>query len=386
MQVSNLQSDQLNLFSPLVLRGVTLPNRIVVSPMCQYKAIDGIANDWHLVHLGRFAIGGAGLVFTEATAVEARGRITHGDLGIWSDSQVIPLKRITKFLRDNGSLPAIQLAHAGRKGSIQRPWLGNGPLGEDDIARGDKPWDVVSASAQPFSANWLLPSELTVNQIEELLVSWQLAARRAVEADFAAIELHFAHGYLLHQFLSPLSNHRGDSFGGSLEGRMRFPLEVVESVRAVIPKDMPLFVRISAVDGVDGGWTLQDTLMFSKRLCDLGVDVIDCSSGGMLGSPTASSVFRKSGFQVPFASAVRKAVDVSTMTVGLITEPQHAQSILSDGHADLIAIGREFLADPNWGVHAALDLLGNDGYSQWPENFAWWLSNRKLNSSPKENV
>ena len=378
----NARGVRPHLFSPLTLRGLTLRNRIVVSPMCQYKAHNGLANDWHLVHLGRFAMGGAGMVLTEATAVEARGRITHGDLGLWSDDQVKPLRRITTFLRENGAMPTIQLAHAGRKACVQRPWFGNGPLGEADRVRGDLPWDVVSASALPVDAQWLRPLELDQGQIDDLLIAWQMAARRAVDANFAAIELHCAHGYLLHQFLSPLSNQRQDAYGGSLENRMRFPLDVVQAVRAVIPSDMPLFLRVSAIDGVAGGWTLADTLVFAAQLRNLGVDVVDCSSGGMLGSPTANPLSRQRGFQVPFAQAVRQTVGVSTMAVGLILDPQQAQQVLLDGCADLIALGREFLSDPNWGVHAALELLGRDGYREWPENAAWWLSRRSVSATP----
>jgi 2,4-dienoyl-CoA reductase-like NADH-dependent reductase (Old Yellow Enzyme family) len=365
------------LFSPLALRGVTLKNRVVISPMCQYSAKDGFAGDWHLVHLGKFAQGGAALVFTEAAAVEAGGRITHGDLGIWSDDHVPGLKRITDFIKSQGSVPGIQLAHAGRKASMQRPWHGNGPIDDSDRARGEDAWAVVAPSPIAMDAGWLVPHELTVAEIARLQGSWRDAALRALRAGFEVIELHGAHGYLGHEFLSPLSNKRSDRYGGDLQGRMRFVLELAEILRAAWPDDKPLFTRLSSVDGVDGGWTLEDTVVLSRELKARGVDVIDCSSGGLMGSATAARVKRGPGFQVPYAERVRKDVAIDTMTVGLILEPGHAESILQAGQADLIAIGREALYNPNWAQHAEAALRGPGQFENWPHQYGWWLDKRQ---------
>jgi 2,4-dienoyl-CoA reductase-like NADH-dependent reductase (Old Yellow Enzyme family) len=373
------------LFTPLTLRGVTARNRIAISPMCQYSAADGLANDWHLVHLGKFAQGGAGIVFVEATAVEARGRITHGDLGIWSDAHVPPLRRIARFVKENGAVPAIQLAHAGRKASMQRPWYGNGPLdGSADRARGDEPWPIVAPSPLPMDEGWLVPVELSVADLAALRERWRDAAGRALDAGFEIVELHGAHGYLLHEFLSPLVNRRNDAYGGDRAGCMRFPLEIAETVRAVWPQDRPVFVRVSAVDGVEGGWTLDDTVAFARELKARGVDVVDCSSGGIAGSATASRTAapRGPGFQVPFADRVRREAGIATMTVGLILDGPQAEAILAAGQADLVAIGREALDDPNWPLHAARALLPADAppaalFENWPPQYGWWLERRE---------
>jgi len=365
------------LFTPLALRGATLKNRIVISPMCQYSAVDGHANDWHLVHLGRFALGGAGMVFTEATAVEARGRITHGDLGLWEDGQIAGLSRVADFLRAHGAVPAIQLAHAGRKASMQRPWHGNGPLDERDRARGDLPWEIVAPSALPLDEGWLVPHELSLAEIAALQDAWRRAARRALAAGFDVLEMHSAHGYLGHEFLSPLSNRRGDRYGGDLAGRMRFTLETAAAVREIWPQDKPLFVRVSSVDGLEGGWTIEDTVVLARELAARGVDVIDCSSGGLAGSATAARVKRGPGFQVPFAERVRREAGVKTMAVGQILEAQQAEAILEADQADLIAIGREALYDPSWALHAeaALGLQGE--FESWPVQSGWWLERRR---------
>ena len=365
------------LFTPLALRGVTLKNRIVISPMCQYSAVDGHANDWHLVHLGRFALGGAAMVFTEATAVEARGRITHGDLGLWEDGQIPGLARVAGFLRAHGAVPAIQLAHAGRKASMQRPWHGNGPLDERDRARGDLAWQVVAPSALPLDEGWLVPHELSLAEIAALQNAWREAARRALAAGFDVLEMHSAHGYLGHEFLSPLSNRRGDRYGGDLAGRMRFTLETAAAVREVWPQDKPLFVRVSSVDGLEGGWTIEDTVVLARELAARGVDVIDCSSGGLAGSATAARVKRGPGFQVPYAERVRREAGVKTMAVGLILEAQQAEAILEADQADLIAVGREALYDPSWALHAeaALGLQGE--FESWPVQAGWWLERRR---------
>jgi 2,4-dienoyl-CoA reductase-like NADH-dependent reductase (Old Yellow Enzyme family) len=365
------------LLTPLALRGVELRNRAVISPMCQYSAIDGLANDWHFAHLARFALGGAGLVFAEATAIHRDGRITHGDLGLWSDAQIPPLRRIAAFLKDMGSVPAIQLAHAGRKGSMQRPWHGNGPLDASDRARGDEPWRIVAPSALPLDAGWLTPSELDRDEMAMLREHWRQAALRALDAGFEVVEVHGAHGYLLNTFLSPLTNRRSDGYGGDRAGRMRFPLETAETVRAVWPEDRPVFFRVSAVDGIEGGSTIEDTVALARALKVLGVDVIDCSSGGLAGSATAARVPRGPGFQVPFAERVRREAEIKTMAVGLILDGAQAEAILQNGQADLVAIAREALHDPNWVLHAGTALTGDEfDFGRWPVQAGWWLERR----------
>lgn len=364
------------LLSPITLRGVRLRNRVAVSPMCQYSAEDGAASDYHLVHLGKFALGGAGLVFFEATAIHPHGRITHGDLGLWDDRHIAPLRRITDFVRAHGAVPAVQLAHAGRKASMQRPWHGNGPLDATDAARGELPWRVVAPSALPMDEGWLLPAELTVTEMARLREGWRTAALRALEAGFEVAEVHGAHGYLLHEFLSPLSNRRGDAYGGDLAGRMRFPLEVVETVRAVWPAERPLFFRVSAVDGVDGGWTLEESVVLARALRERGIDVVDCSSGGLTGSATAARLPRGPGFQVPFAARIRSEADIATMAVGLIVDAAQAEEVLRSGAADLVAIGREALFDPNWPLHAEQALDAGSDFANWPVQYGWWLDRR----------
>jgi len=365
------------LFSPLALRGVTLKNRIVISPMCQYSAREGMADDWHLVHLGKMATGGAALVFTEAAAVEPQGRITHGDLGIWSDAHIAPLKRITDFIKLNGAVPAIQLAHAGRKASMQRPWQGNGPINDADRARGEDAWPIVGPSALAMDAGWLVPHELSVDEIRSVQSRWREAALRALAAGFEVLEMHSAHGYLSHSFLSPLSNRRTDRYGGNLQGRMRFSLELAEQLRAAWPNDKPLFVRISSVDGIEGGWTLEDTVVLAKELAARGVDVVDCSSGGLLGSATAARIKRNPGFQVPFAQRVKHDAGIRSMAVGLILDAHQAEQILQDGQADLIAIGRQSLYNPNWALHAQIALGVQGDYGSWPVQYGWWLDKRQ---------
>lgn len=365
------------LFTAFELRSVRLRNRVVISPMCQYSAVDGFANDWHFAHLARFAMGGAGLVFTEAAAVQRDGRITHGDLGIWSDAHAHALERVAAFIKSQGAVPAIQLAHAGRKASMQRPWHGNGPLDASDTARGEDVWSVKAPSAIAMDTGWLVPSAMTVGDIDELKQSFRDGLARALAVGFEVAEIHGAHGYLLHEFLSPLSNQRTDRYGGDDEGRMRLALEIATDARAAWPQDKPLFFRVSAVDGVDGGLTLDDTIALARRLKAIGVDVIDCSSGGLLGSATAARVKRFAGFQVPYAAAIRRAVGMSTMAVGLITEPEHAEEVLRNGEADLIAIGREALRNPNWALHAEEALGVDNEYASWPQQSGWWLDKRK---------
>ncbi|MCG6207842.1 NADH:flavin oxidoreductase/NADH oxidase [Rhodopseudomonas sp. HC1] len=367
------------LFRPFTLRGVTAKNRILISPMCQYSAVDGMASDWHLVHLGKFAQGGAGIVMAEATAVTANGRITHGDIGLWHDGQIKPLERIATFLRDNGAVPAIQLAHAGRKASMQRPWYGNAALTEDDRARGDQPWPIVAPSPVPMEDGWLTPQELSEDELEHLLDAWRAATLRAVEAGFEMLEVHCAHGYLLHSFLSPLSNMRTDQYGGDRAGRMRFPLQVIETVRAAWPDTLPLSVRVSSVDGVEGGIELADSVVFAREAKARGADIIDCSSGGLLGSATAARIPRGYGFQVPFAETIRREADVPTIAVGLILHPDQAEKVVEQGQADLVGIGREALFDPNWPLHAQLELTEADEqvFAAWPKQYGWWLERRE---------
>ena len=371
------------LFTPLQLRGLTLKNRLVISPMCTYTAHEGIANDWHLVHLGKLASGGAGMVFTEVVAVARDGRITHGDLGLWSDEQIEPLARVVRFMKSQGAVAAIQIGHAGRKASMQRPWHGNGPLDDTDRARGEVVWPVAAPSAIPLDAGWLEPHALTLDDIAKLREDWRATAKRALAAGFDVAEVHGAHGYLLHEFLSPLSNRRDDAYGGSFDNRVRLALEIAADVRAIWPQDRPLFFRVSSVDGLDGGWTIEDSVELAKRLKAVGVDVIDCSSGGLMGSATAARVKRFPGFQVPFAAQIRRESGMTAMAVGLILEPQQAEDILKNGEADLIAIGREALADPNWPLHAEAALGIDNEFASWPEQYGWWLDKRKKGMAPR---
>ncbi|MEI9891021.1 MAG: NADH:flavin oxidoreductase/NADH oxidase [Caulobacteraceae bacterium] len=350
------------LLTPFTVRGLTLKNRIVVSPMCQYSALDGVANDWHLVHLGRFAIGGAALVIVEATGVEARGRISPGDMGLWNDEQARALSRIVEFLHANGAAAGIQLAHAGRKGSTRRPWDGGSELTAEDAAKGEAPWETIAPSALRFADNYPLPKAMKTADMAEVIVAFREAAKRAHDAGFDVVEIHAAHGYLLHEFLSPLSNHRTDDYGDSLANRMRFPLEVIETVRAVWPADKPLFLRLSSVDWVEGGLTVEDTIEIAKAAKALGVDVVDCSSGGN----APAQIPLTPGYQVPFAEAVRKGAQVATMAVGLILDAELAQGIVAEGKADLVALARPALDDPNFALHAVKTLTGQLDYAFSP--------------------
>ena len=350
------------LLSPFKVSGLTLKNRIVVSPMCQYSAVDGVATDWHLVHLGRFALGGAALVFVEATGVEARGRISPGDMGLWNDDQARALARIADFLKANGAAAGIQLAHAGRKASTRRPWDGGVELNAEDAAKGEPAWETLSPSAIPFSHTYPKPKAMSTADIAEVIVAFREATRRANDAGFDVVEVHAAHGYLLHEFLSPLVNHRTDAYGGDLAGRMKFPLEVVETVRAVWPAHKPLFIRVSSSDYVEGGVTIEETVEFAKAAKALGVDVVDCSSGG--NTPTPPKIYP--GYQVPYAEAVRKGADIATMAVGLILDAKLAEEIVSSGKADLIALARPALADPNFAIHASAALTGTPDYGLAP--------------------
>ena len=363
-----------SLFSPLKLRGITLRNRVVVSPMAQYAATDGFVNDWHFAHYAKFAMGGAGLVFTEATKVERRGLGTVGDMGIWKDEHVEPLRRITRFLREHGAVPGMQLNHAGRKGGNARPWEGFGPLDRNVPVDGGH-WPIVAPSAVPYLEGWPLPQAMSKADIDEVKRAFVKAAERALEAGFEVLELHGAHGYLLHEFLSEVSNRRTDEYGGSLENRMRFPLEVTAAVRSVWPDDKPLFFRISAVD--EGGWTLDHSVVFAQALKARGVDVVDCSASGIsIRSPTASRSALKPGFQVPYAERLRRDAAIRTMAVGLIVRAKQAEEIVARGQADLVAIGREILYDPFWPVHAARALGADPEFATLPVQYGWWLDRR----------
>ena len=348
-----------SLFSPLTIRGITLQNRITVSPMCEYSSTDGFANDWHLVHLGSRAVGGAGLVFTEATAVVPDGRISPEDLGIWKDEHIAMLSRITTFIREHGAVAGIQLAHAGRKASTAAPWNGGKAV---SVTEGG--WSPVYApSAIPFAEGYHTPVALDKAGIRRVVRAFADAARRSLEAGFEVIEIHAAHGYLLHEFLSPLSNTRTDEYGGSFENRTRLLCEVIEAVRVVWPNTLPLFVRISATDWVEGGWDIEQSVALARAIAPLGVDLIDCSTGGNVGRV---QIPLGPGYQVPFAERVRKESGVRTGAVGLITHARQADEIVRDGKADLVFLAREELRDPYFPLHAAKEL---GAHIEWPKQY-----------------
>lgn len=335
-----------HLFDPLSIRSQTFTNRVFVSPMCEYSSDDGFANDWHLVHLGSRAVGGAGLVLTEATAVTPEGRISPQDLGLWKDDHVEFLSRIVRFIHGQGSVAGMQLAHAGRKASTYRPWSGNGA-----IAVADGGWsEVLAPSAVPFADNYLVPQALTVDGIARVTTAFADAARRALAAGVRVIEIHAAHGYLLHEFLSPLSNQRADHYGGSFDNRTRFVREVVTAVRGVWPEHLPVFVRISATDWLEGGWDIEQSVELARQLKTLGVDFIDCSSGG---NAARAPIPVGPGYQAPFAERIRREAAVLTGAVGLITEPSQAEQIVSSGQADAVLLARELLRDPYFPLRAA---------------------------------
>lgn len=356
--MSQVEEHKTKLFTPFRLRELNIKNRIFVSPMCQYSAMDGVPNNWHLVHLGSRAVGGAGLVMVEATAVRPVGRISPADLGIWNEDQMKAFRPIVAFLKEHGAVPAIQLAHAGRKASIAPSWKGGLPI---DGKNGG--WIPEGPSPLAFSEKHVVPRELTKKDIEAIVHDFETAAKRSLEAGFEVVEVHAAHGYLMHEFLSPLSNHRTDEYGGSLENRMRFPLEVVERIRKVWPAKWPVFVRLSATDWVENGWDLPQSIAFAKQLKEVGVDLIDCSSGG---TAVNAQIPAEPGYQVPFAAAIRDQAQIFTGAVGLITTGRQAEKILQDGEADVLFIGREFLRDPYFPLHAAQE-LGVD--INWPPQY-----------------
>jgi 2,4-dienoyl-CoA reductase-like NADH-dependent reductase (Old Yellow Enzyme family) len=365
------------LFEPLTIRGLTLKNRLVVPPMVHYRAEAGnTCGTFHVVHLGRYALGGFGLVFVEATAVESVGLINEHDLGIWNDAQMESFKPLIAFMKRQGTAIGIQLAHGGRKASSQTAMQGMGPLTEENLKAGAKTWQPVGPTAEPVAKGWLTPRQLTTAECKAMVGTWANAARHAVGAGFDTIEIHTAHGYLLASFLSPVSNTRNDEYGGDRAGRMRLPLEIAEAVRREMPDTMPLFVRVSAVDGTVEGWNLDDTVVFARDLKARGVDVIDCSSGGISGSATAAQVPRSLGFQVPFAERVRNEAEIPTMAVGIILEAQQAERILASKQADLIAIGRQSQFNPNIAHHWAHELGINARFEDWSPEFGWWLEKR----------
>jgi 2,4-dienoyl-CoA reductase-like NADH-dependent reductase (Old Yellow Enzyme family) len=365
------------LFTPVALGSLTARNRVIVSPMCQYASDEGGPTDYHLVHLGQFAMGGAGIVFCEETSVEERGRKSYHCAGIYSDAHIPAYRRITDFVRKNGAIPAIQLGHAGRKGSGSTAWHGYTPLTAEDAARGEPPWQTVSSSALPAKDRAPAARALERGEIAQVVASWRDAAQRALAAGYDLLEIHAAHGYLIHQFLSPLGNRRDDAYGGDLQGRMRLCLEVIEAVRAVWPADRPLFMRISAVDDASGAWSLEDSVTLAREAKLRGVGVVTTSSGGLAGPGSSAPVARGPGYHVPLADRVRREAGVMTVAVGLITEAQHAEQILQDGSADFIALARELLWNPHWPAHAARELGVPDYLDLLPPYYAWWLKRRE---------
>ena len=344
------------LFEPLTLRGLTFPNRVIVSPMCEYSSEDGFANDWHVVHLGSRAVGGAALVMTEATAVTPEGRISPQDLGLWKDAHVEVLSRITRFIHGQKRAAGIQLAHAGRKGSTLRPWDGTGAVPSGG-------WEPVGPTTEAFAPGFPVPRALDADGIAAVTRAFGEAATRALAAGFDVAEIHAAHGYLLHEFLSPLSNTRTDEYGGSFDNRIRFCLAVVDTVRAIWPERLPLFVRLSATDWVDGGWDVEQSIELARRLKSRGVDLIDCSSGGNV---AAAKIAIGPGYQVPFAERIRREAAIATGAVGLITDPAQANAIVAEGRADCVLLAREMLRDPYWPLRAARELGAT---IDWPAQY-----------------
>jgi 2,4-dienoyl-CoA reductase-like NADH-dependent reductase (Old Yellow Enzyme family) len=354
------------LFDSFTIKSVTLRNRIGVSPMCQYVSNDGMANDWHLVHLGARAVGGAGLIIAEATAVEPRGRISPKDAGLWSDEHIGPLSRITSFISKHGSVPGIQLAHAGRKASVSRPWEGDNSLKDEEGG-----WETIASSALAFGDKlWKVPKEMTIQDIRGVQDAFASAANRALDAGYKWLELHAAHGYLCHSFYSPISNKRTDQYGGSLENRIRFTVETLARIRTVWPDQLPLAVRISCSDWVEGGWTMDESIELARKLKKVGADLIDCSSG--FGSPDHKNYPFGPGWQVHFSEAIRREVGIATAAVGLITDPVQADDIISSGKADITLLGREMLRDPYW-PHRAAKVLNVDLKSIAPAPYAHWI-------------
>lgn len=362
------------LFHPLTIRDLEFPSRIVISPMDTYTADEGVPNDWHFAHYSKFAMGRPGAVIVEATGVSRQGRITNGCMGIYAPEHIEGFRRITDFMKYNGVPCGLQIGHGGRKSSTQRPWDGSGPLTRANIDAGEEAWEPWGPSAVPLSEGWAIPKAMGQAEIDLVRGEFAQAAVNAVAAGFDFVEIHMAHGYLLQSFVSPISNQRNDSYGGDLQGRMRFPLEVAEAVRAAIPEGMPLFARISCEDGMEGGWTLEDSVVFAAELKARGIDVVDCSSGG--NSPkgaTNANLKRGPGYQVPYAERLRAEVGVKTQAVGLIREPEFANRVIAEGRADLVAIGRQALVDPFWPLHAVQHFDIDPDFKRWPHQYTWWL-------------
>jgi 2,4-dienoyl-CoA reductase-like NADH-dependent reductase (Old Yellow Enzyme family) len=363
-----------HVFSRLTIRSLTLRNRLVMSPMCQYMAVEGRMQDWHFAHHGRFAAGGLAVGFVEATGVTRNGRITHGCTGIWEDSQIEGLKRVTALYKSFGVLSGIQIGHAGRRASAARPWDGAAPIKLTDGP--ESAWQTVGPSALPEKEGSPVPKELTTAEIAEIIEAFKAATHRSLAAGFDILEIHGAHGYLIHSFFSPVSNRRSDRFGGSLENRMRFPLMVAEAIRTIWPADKPLFYRASSVDNVPGGLPIEDTVALAKELKTRGVDVMDCSSGGMSGPATLSAAKIKPGYQVPYAAAVCRGANIPTMAVGAIIEPKQAEEILAAGDADLIALGRQLMAEPHWLYRAAIELGEENPSAVLDPHYSFYLERR----------
>ena len=363
------------LFSTLSLRGLTLRNRIVLSPMCQYQAEDGHVTDWHSAHHGHFSMTGIGLAFVEATGVLRNGRITHGCTGIWDDSHVPGLRNIVDIYHARGIPCGIQIGHSGRRGSAERPWDGAAPI---ERANGrEAAWTTSGPSPLPERDGYPAPRELSRSDIAGLVTAFEAATRRALQAGFDIVEIHGAHGYLLHSFMSPVSNRRTDQYGGTLAGRMRFPLEVARAVRAICPDDMPVFYRASCVDGISGGLELGDTIALARELKVAGIDVVDCSAGGMAGPATLSTARISPGYLVPYAEAIRREADIATMAVGAIIDPRQAETIIAGGKADLVALAREMMADASWPYRAACQLEVENPHAVLPPQYAFYLERRE---------
>ena len=374
------------LFSKLKIRGIEFPNRLVLSPLCMYSAKDGIANDWHFSHLSTFARAKVGCIFAEATAIREDGRITPYCLGLWNENQKNAFKPIVNFIKKMGSIPAFQLAHAGRKASTKQPWKGGLPLDREDEKIGMYKWDTIGPSPIALADGWQVPKALNKQEIDDLVLSYIRSAKLAIEAGFQVLEIHAAHGYLLHSFLSPIANKRNDEYGGSLEGRAKMLKEIAISIRNNISDKVPLFCRISAVDGKKNGWGINDSISLAKILSEVGIDVIDCSSGGIAGRPRfaanddgtvlKNNTDRGLGFQVPYAHEIKKYSKIKTMAVGVIVDPNQAENILVDEKADLIAMGRELMYNPFWLLHAAQTLGVDPNYNLWPDQYRWGVNRR----------
>lgn len=364
-----------HLFTPLELRGLRLKNRVVLPPMLTYSAHNGHLSDWHVAHLGQFAMGGVGLVFMESTKVDPRGCTTPHDLGIWKDAFIPGMQRVTALIHAQGAAAGIQLGHSGRKARNTLPWDGRAPMHECPGVDHGEPWEIIGPSALAHSTKAGVPRAMSLQDIQSQIEAWGQAARRAHLAGFDVLEIHGAHGYLLHQFLSPTANQRTDAYGGSLDNRMRFSLEITEEVRRHWPEDKPLFFRISSVD--EDGWFLEDSVALARALRERGVDVIDCSSGGMTPqSVVAHTQVQEFGYQVPYAERVRRDAGIATMAVGLILHADQAEEVLVRGQADLVAIGRELLHNPHWTLDAAIKLGAPDVYARVPPSYGYWLEKR----------